>query len=203
MVMTPQGVGSCFDSHSTQCAYTYYCAYHSNSVNGQTLYSNQPYAANASCDSGQHPNGDVADSTINLISHEHNEAITDPLGTAWYDASGNENGDKCAWNFGTALGSTGSGQYNQLINGHDYYLQQEWSNASRSCVLTMGNQAPTASFTFSPTSPTTGQSVSFNGSASSDSDGTVARLQLGLRGRRDRNRRHAVAHICDTRARTP
>ena len=198
MVMTPQGVGSCFDSGSTQCAYTYYCAYHSDFVSGgvETLYSNQPYAGVPACDSNQHPNGDVADSTINLISHEHNEAITDPLGNAWYDASGNENGDKCVWNFGNALGSTANGQYNQLINGRDYYLQQEWNNATRSCVLTMPNHAPTASFTFSPGSPTTGQSVSFNGTGSSDSDGTVSGLQLGLRGRLNRHRRDGIAHLC-------
>jgi hypothetical protein len=26
--------------------------------------------------------------------------------------------------------------YNQVINGHPYYLQQEWSNLSAGCVLT-------------------------------------------------------------------
>jgi PKD repeat protein len=176
VVMTPQGVGSCFDSGSTSCAYTDYCAYHSNFGTGlgETLYSNQPDAGTPSCDSGQHPNGDVADSTINLISHEHNEAITDPDGFGWWDSAGNENGDKCAWNFGSALGSTSNGQYNQLIHTRDYYLQQEWSNASHGCVLTMPNTAPTASFTSAPASPTAGQAVSFDGTASSDSDGTIS-----------------------------
>ena len=79
------------------------------------LYANQPYTdtsgvgAPGVCDSGQHPNGDFADATINVLSHEHNETITDPDGNAWYDSSGNEIGDKCAWNFGSALGSTSSG----------------------------------------------------------------------------------------------
>jgi PKD repeat protein len=175
LVMTPQGVGSCFGSGPSSCAYTDYCAYHSDFDfgAGETLYANQPYAGNPNCDSGEQPNGDVADSTINLISHEHNEAITDPLGTAWWDSSGNENGDKCAWNFGTALGGSNGSQHNQLINSGHYYLQQEWSNASHGCVLTMTNHAPIASFTSSPSSPATGQSVSFDGSASSDSDGTV------------------------------
>jgi len=136
-LLTPRNVGSCYGS---SCAYSYYCAYHSSfgSGNSLTLYANQPYAAYvaAACGSGQHPNNDAADDTINVASHEHNEAITDPLGNAWYDNRGYENGDKCAWNFGSSLGSTGSGQYNQLINGHGYYLQQEWSNASSRCVLT-------------------------------------------------------------------
>ena len=103
-----------------------------------TLYANQPYTMTvpSACDSGQHPNGDDADPTINVVSHEHNEAITDEQGNAWYDRVGYENGDKCAWDFGTPLGSTAYGQYNQVINGHTYYLQREYSNATSRCVLT-------------------------------------------------------------------
>ncbi len=103
-----------------------------------TLYANQPYAAfvQSACGSGQSPNNDDADSTINVASHEHNESITDPLGTAWFDRQGEENGDKCAWNFGTALGGATGQKYNQMINGSRYYLQQEWSNHSSGCVLT-------------------------------------------------------------------
>lgn len=135
-MFTPKDVGSCFGS---SCAFSYFCAYHSSFGSGSsvTLYANQPYAAwvPAACGSGQSPNGDDADSTINVASHEHNETVTDPLGNAWYDRRGAEDGDKCAWTFGTALGSTGSGSYNQLINSHAYYLQQEWSNQSSRCVL--------------------------------------------------------------------
>jgi hypothetical protein len=138
-MLTPRGVGSCFDSSSSSCAFTQYCAYHSSFGSGSTvtLYANIPYADTVygACDAGHHPNGDDADATINLISHEHNEAITDPLGNAWLDRSGQENGDKCAWNFGTAHGSSGA-EYNQVINEDTYYLQQEWSNRSAGCVLT-------------------------------------------------------------------
>jgi hypothetical protein len=136
-IFTPKNVGSCFGS---SCAYSYFCAYHSQIGSGSTatLYANMPYAAfvPSACGSGQSPNADDADSTINVTSHEHNETITDPLGTAWYDRRGNEDGDKCAWNFGRALGSTGSGSYNQAIGSGRYYLQQEWSNRSSGCVLT-------------------------------------------------------------------
>ena len=137
-IFTPKNVGSCY-GHS--CAYSSFCAYHSNfstSTGGEVLYANMPYAAwvPQACGSGQSPNGNDADSTINVTSHEHNETITDPLGTAWYDSSGNENGDKCAWNFGTTLGGSAGAEYNQVINGTDYYLQQEWSNHSSGCVLT-------------------------------------------------------------------
>jgi hypothetical protein len=136
-VFTPKNVGSCA---GTDCAFTVYCAYHSWYGSGSTvtLYANQPYTDTvpADCDVGQHPNGDEADPTINVVSHEHNEAITDEQGNAWYDLAGYENGDKCAWDFGTALGNTGSGLYNQVINGHFYYLQREYSNAHSNCVLT-------------------------------------------------------------------
>lgn len=138
-VFTPKGVGSCANR---SCAFSQYCAYHSwiGSGSSSTLYANMPYADTvpAACDSGQHPNSNIdldADATINVTSHEQNETITDPTGNAWYDSSGYENGDKCAWKFGTALGNNGNGSFNQVINNHDYYLQQEWSNYSSGCVL--------------------------------------------------------------------
>ncbi len=136
-MFTPKGGGSCA---GTSCAFSQYCAYHSwiGSGASATLYANMPYTDTvpAACDSNQYPNGDpAADSEINVISHEHNESITDPQGSAWYDKRGYEDGDKCAWNFGTTSGSTASGKYNQVINGGHYYLQQEWSNYSSRCVL--------------------------------------------------------------------
>lgn len=137
-LLTPKNVGSCYGRGS--CAFSSYCAYHSwiGSGSTATLYANMPYAAwvPQACGSGQSPNGDNADSTINVVSHEHNESNTDPLGTAWYNTSGYEDGDLCAWNFGTPISSTASGEYNQVIHGGYYYLQQEWSNHSSACVLT-------------------------------------------------------------------
>ncbi len=172
-VFTPANVGSCFSAGSTQCAYTYYCAYHSHFADSQagnadTLYANQPYPDSAAigapgaCDSLQHPNGDWADAAINLVSHEHNESITDPDGNAWYDSYGNENGDKCAWNFGAALGSTAYGQYNQAIGSGRYYLQQEWSNASASCVLGYAPAVKISAFT--PSTAKANTSVTISGS---------------------------------------
>lgn len=140
MMFTPQGVGSCSGS---SCAFTQYCAYHgyfTSSTGGTVYYSNMPYTATdlSACGSGQYPNGDpAADSEINVLSHEQNETITDEHLNAWYDRRGYEIGDKCAWNFGTTLGNNGYGDYNQVINTHDYYVQQEWSNASSACALHM------------------------------------------------------------------
>ena len=138
-VFTAKNVGSCFDA--SHCAFSYYCAYHGDFVgsNGvHYIYANQPYTntVSSSCGTGQAPNDADADSTINVTSHEHNEAITDPDGNAWFDRTGAENGDKCAWNFGTALGGATGAKYNQVIGSGHYYLQQEWSNAHSRCVLT-------------------------------------------------------------------
>jgi hypothetical protein len=140
LILMPQGVGSCFDSTAPplgDCTTNAFCAYHSGfaGANQQPiLYAVEPYdAAIAGCHSGPSPNGDDADATINTISHEQNEAITDPWGDAWLDSSGEEIADICAWNYGSPLGATANGQYNQLINGHPYALQQEYSNDGSVC----------------------------------------------------------------------
>ena len=149
-LFTPKDVASCLSLGSTFCAYTTYCAYHSASGSGDSvlIYANQPYtgpdvAGSQSCGVGQNPAGNAdaaADNTINVASHEHLEAITDPQPrSGWADSKGDENGDKCAWTFGTPLGGSYSGRtaYNQVIGTGHYYLQQEWSNATSSCMLLM------------------------------------------------------------------
>lgn len=135
-VFLGNGVSTCSGS---SCFVSYFCAYHSSyttSSGATVIYANMPYTGYSlsACGTGQYPNGDsAADSTINVTSHEANESITDYLGNAWYDSAGYENGDKCAWKFGTASGTSGS-EYNQTINGAHYYLQGEYSNKSRGCV---------------------------------------------------------------------
>ncbi len=181
-VFTPAGVATCFTSASSDCSSGGlrfdYCAYHSSFTGhgATTLYAVMPYADVSGCQSGQYPNGDSADQTLNVTSHENIEAITDPLGNAWYDRSGQEIGDKCAWKFGSQLGGASGAQYNEQISTGRYELQQEWSNASSACAQRMsggGASQPVAAFTFTPTGPTAGQSVSFNGSGSTDTGATI------------------------------
>ena len=128
----PKSVGNCFDADGTVCAFTYYCAYHW--FDGSLLYATMPYAATVAACSLKGPNGGDADGTINVTSHEHREMINDPYGNAWWDNKGYEGSDKCAWTFGSPLGTTANGPYNQVINGHRYLLQREWSNATKRCV---------------------------------------------------------------------
>ena len=137
MLMTPNGVGSCADGLGQQYSTNFYCAYHNSfSLDGQpVVYTNEPYDATIEgCAPGSSPNGNDADATINTISHEQNESITDPNGNAWMNADGDEIADICAWNFGQPVGGTaGVDEYNQVINGHHYWLQEEYSDDGGVC----------------------------------------------------------------------
>jgi hypothetical protein len=154
-LMTPNGVDSCLNSSGARCSSNYFCAYHgsfTDSNNEPVIYADEPYQASIPvCDPGSSPNSNDADSTINTISHEQNEAITDPFGDigapAWRandPPDKDEEADLCAWTFGTAQGS-GSTEYNQVINGDHYWLQQEWSNADAGCVQHLGGPSSPAS----------------------------------------------------------
>jgi hypothetical protein len=159
-LMTPNGVGSCFDSSSIDCSTNAFCAYHSyftNPSSESVIYANEPYEGPYPGCTGTgdlthraqgFPNDVDSDTTVNTISHEHNEAITDPLtdpaNEAWIASDGSENGDLCAYGFGAALGGTpGSTAWNQVINGHQYDLQQEWSNIPAGCLQRSGDSNPT------------------------------------------------------------
>lgn len=176
LLFTPQGIGSCYDYTSSQCAYSYYCAYHSAYLNQSVdvLYANLPYSTGL-CQSEQQPGGTSADSTIDSLSHEHIEALTDPFGDGWTDSAGNEVADKCDTSYGQILGATTFGQYDQVLNGADYYLQQEWSNASGSCASSYSTapSVPSASVKLATAFPVIGRPVSFDGSASSDQGSTL------------------------------
>ena len=145
----PKHVESCFYSGTTagkqnQCTINYqlsatYCAYHNQAPSGM-VYANMPYPIYASpvgftCGSDaifpalQTPNGNAdADTEISATSHEVMESITDPdTVTGWFDTSGYENGDECAYVYGKTHGTPGT-LYNQVINGHRYLTQEEFSN---------------------------------------------------------------------------
>ena len=108
----------------TGAGHVSYCAWHSwgNCSNGAPVQ--VAYMPNitgiAGCDPGNnagHSQG--LEALANVTSHELSEAITDPRGGGWFDSSGGENGDKCAWAFNGI---------ETLKNGSQWYLQGEWSN---------------------------------------------------------------------------
>jgi hypothetical protein len=172
-LFTPQGVASCFTANALSKGGCYnpvqnngYCAFHSYFGSGAhaILYANMPYSAINGCRSFQSPNGNPADDVLNNVAHEHNETMSDPLGTAWYDSAGREIGDKCHQKFGKALGSTATGHYNQVINGNHYWLQMLWSNRKKSCVQRNAFPQPIVSFTYTPSQPKRGKKVVFKSS---------------------------------------
>jgi hypothetical protein len=90
----------------------------------------------AGCDPGDtqtgHSQGLAA--LANVTAHEIAEARSDPASPgAWYDSSGAENGDKCAWTFNVPFVA--------FTNGSIWKLQGEWSNAA----YTAGTGYPNAS----------------------------------------------------------
>jgi hypothetical protein len=165
-IITGLDVESCFDSGHNDCSATDtngnadYCAYHSYSdVTGagkNAIYGNMPDMSTR-CSSGISPNNDsYADNLINVMSHEHFESVTDPYLNAWYDSSGNEVGDKCAWQFG-------SGPSDVTLNGNGFFVQKEWSNASSGCALSYQSPCTALGLVDNPSSSTVtaGTSVAF------------------------------------------
>jgi PKD domain len=139
ILVTPDGLGSCEFHGPAECALggdanDGYCGYHG-ANDDEVPYAVIPYnAVPGHCQSGNpRPNSSTADPSISTISHEHNESVTDPLGDAWIDGSGDEEADLCVMSFGATLGGVGADAWNQAINGDHYYLQQEWSDAAGSC----------------------------------------------------------------------
>jgi hypothetical protein len=78
------------------------------------------------------PNGNAGvDGAISVMSHELEEATTDPDLNAWYDSNGAENADKCAWTFGPTSQLPGGAYYNVEMNGSYFLIQRNlWNSGS-------------------------------------------------------------------------
>jgi hypothetical protein len=100
-----------------------YCAYHGNytSSGHDVRYSIEPYP---SCSGCAVSGWSAVQNQEHFVCHETREAVTDPDGTTWWDRTGNEADDKCAWSPTPFIGT----------NGYSY--QYEWSNLTKTCVKT-------------------------------------------------------------------
>jgi hypothetical protein len=145
-IFTPANVGVCRHPgtrRGNECTVNAFCAYHwSTSSFIYAVVADGAASEGNGCDTGQAPVGNAVDDTLSLISHEQNEAITDPYGDAWRANDGpnrDEIADLCAYDFGsTPLGGAPGAEYNQVINGHNYWLQLEYSNQDSGCVPYLG-----------------------------------------------------------------
>jgi hypothetical protein len=104
-----------------------YCAWHSwGSINGVNVQFGFFFKLDG--DAGCDPQSKVTGQSeglaalANVSGHEYSETVTDPRGTGWYDSSGAENGDKCAWTFGAPSVT--------LANGSQWKIQGNYSNAA-------------------------------------------------------------------------
>jgi Phosphate-induced protein 1 conserved region len=130
LVLTAPGVAE------TSGFITKYCGWHSWGTLGTTPVQ-YGFVGNAAGPSLGHcayqsssPNNDPGvDAMISVIAHELSETVSDPQGTGWYDSTGAENGDKCAWNFGQTYRAVNGSFANVNMGGKDYLIQQMWLNA--------------------------------------------------------------------------
>jgi hypothetical protein len=114
---------------------TQYCGWHSHATIGGSdikiaFVGNADRCPSACEEQAKSPNGDSgADAMASIMAHETNEAISDPDLNAWYDTSGEENSDKCAWKWGAVKGTLGNGAYNMTVAAHNWLIQMNWENA--------------------------------------------------------------------------
>jgi hypothetical protein len=116
---------------------TQYCGWHTsgNLTRGRVRYSfvgNANRCLNACAAQSTSPNGNAGiDAAISVLSHELEEANTDPDLNAWYDSSGAENADKCAWTFGSTLTQVNGYYYNMTFGGHNWLIQRNlWKSGN-------------------------------------------------------------------------
>ena len=148
-VFLPPGQDECFADPFTTCyspdkPKTFvFCAYHAsadfNDAVGHVLYSVEPFQDVPGCNVRPGtPNGQLADSTYNSLSHELFETITDPDGTAWWNSDnvgifGEEIGDECSFVVFTET-SAFFDPSNVTLDGKNYAVQPEYDNAQHACT---------------------------------------------------------------------
>jgi hypothetical protein len=110
---------------------TQYCGWHTAATPsvGHIRYAfvgNANRCLNACAAQTTSPNGNAGvDGMISVIAHELEEATTDPDLNAWYDSTGAENADKCAWTFGHAQYQVANGSWANVHLGlRDFLIQR-------------------------------------------------------------------------------
>jgi hypothetical protein len=127
---------------------TQYCGWHDHgTISGKDIkyaFIGNPDRCPTSCEwQSTSPNGNAgADGMASIIAHEIAETVTDPDLNAWYDSTGYENADKCAWTFGTMY-KVGTAEANVHLGTRDYLLQRNWLNVGAGkCALSHSSPPP-------------------------------------------------------------
>ena len=150
VLFLPKHVESCFFAGSTlttanACTINHqpsaaYCAYHSQDTNLGTVYANMPfpiYLSPVGYTCGSNADGHDHRVAERQPRRRHRDQPHEPRDHGGRHRSRHrdrlvrqqriENGDECAYVYGTMSGTAGS-RYNQVINGHLYLTQEEFSN---------------------------------------------------------------------------
>jgi hypothetical protein len=133
------------DVNATSGFCTQYCGWHDHATIGgkdiKYAFIGNPDRCPSSCEEQTtSPNGNAgADGMASIISHEMEEAISDPDLNAWYDRSGEENADKCAWTFGNESTASNGSKYNQTFGGHNWLIQRNWNASTQGCQRVLGS----------------------------------------------------------------
>jgi len=143
-IFLPPGQDECFGPgsvcYSPDNPFTWgFCAYHGSADVpgvGHVIYTVEPYQNIPGCSVRPGtPNGMLADSTNNVLSHEVVETITDPDGSGWWNVQdngmfGEEIGDECAFIVSAGFDPATWRSY----NGHVYATQPQYNNNKHGCT---------------------------------------------------------------------
>ena len=207
-LVSPPAVAYCFDPggeagcSANASGNQAFCGYHSASAAlPHFLYADIPDAEEGCgtlteyctlfelfCKAG--PSGNPAADLLSVISHEHNESITDPIpNESWTDWTVNEVGeigDKCAYKQyeeegSIALEEVGILEYEgwtTTVAGSHYFLQPEWSNIGHRCRYGLSSSGTPVNASFRLTSAA-GTTAQFDASASSGASEYVWQFEGG------------------------
>jgi len=137
-----------------------FCGYHTYNPGNLLKFSfvgNPDRCINACAASniGIGPNGNAgADGMANVIAHELNETITDPLLNAWFAGSLlGEVGDLCNFKFGSEFQAPNGAPANVVLGSRDFLIQQNFVNSSAGggCQLSYGANGTKSSATVAVT----------------------------------------------------
>jgi len=155
-VFLPQGTDVCFTTSYTPCYSPdnlpawFFCAWHGSTDFadiGHVLYTVEPYQNIQYCNVAPGPNGQLADSTNSVLSHETFETITDPdvsqAASGWFQKLnvqifGNEIADECQtlyWPNGFFTSPEYFGTDTFSVEGRTYAVQTEYNNARHACTM--------------------------------------------------------------------
>jgi hypothetical protein len=146
------GFGNCNGNSFQYCAYHTYFNWNGNIVKYAAMPYNDAYQGSCTAFQGGGPahgsQDPGADAEVNTLTHEIQEANTDPQLDAWWVSNSGspyfqeENADMCAWTFGT-LNPDGRG--NITIGGQSWLVQRNWLNTAPSggCAQSYASGGPT------------------------------------------------------------